>query len=140
MPLFTSENARELGQRGAKERWAKAKAREAEEQEAARVSRIVATPDGFTGQIITRTREHIVRLSDMIAAERDAMKLDRLASALSRLSELERVLSGRPLPGSFKPVAPKVRKVAVMNYSPGAEIETVNDEAQEGKVDAGPFA
>jgi len=33
----------------------------------------------------------------------DASQLDRFASALERLAELERVLSGRPLPGSRRP-------------------------------------
>jgi len=34
------------------------------------------------------------------------MKLDRLASAQARLSEQERLLAGRPMPGSFRPKKP----------------------------------
>jgi hypothetical protein len=37
----------------------------------------------------------------------DAQRLDRLASATARLSEVERQLAGRPMPGSLRPRAAK---------------------------------
>jgi hypothetical protein len=45
------------------------------------------------------------RLDSMMAKEMDPQRLDRLASAQSKLSEQERILAGRPLPGSRKPLA-----------------------------------
>lgn len=42
----------------------------------------------------------------------DAQKIDRLASALARLNEIERQLANRPLPGSWKPERPKQVKAA----------------------------
>jgi len=43
------------------------------------------------------------KLDDMISKERDPQKLDRLASAQSRLSAQEFALAGRPMPGSRRP-------------------------------------
>lgn len=40
----------------------------------------------------------------------DAQRLDRLASAWSKLAEQERILDGRPLPGSRKPGVEKAPK------------------------------
>jgi len=50
-----------------------------------------------------RVRALIGRLDDMVGVETDAQKLDRLASAQAKLAEQERILDGRPLPGSRKP-------------------------------------
>ncbi len=46
-------------------------------------------------------RSQLGRLDGLLAGECDLQRLDRLARALSRLSELERQLSNRPLPGSL---------------------------------------
>jgi hypothetical protein len=48
-----------------------------------------------------------MKLDELFLAERDPQKLDRLASASAKLSELERIMAGRPLPGSHRPVSPK---------------------------------
>jgi hypothetical protein len=45
-----------------------------------------------------RARKQIVKLYDSAEEESDPQTLDRLASAIYRMSEVERVLSGRPLP------------------------------------------
>jgi hypothetical protein len=42
------------------------------------------------------------RLGDMLEKEKAPHKLDRLASAQAKVAEQERVLAGRPLPGSLK--------------------------------------
>lgn len=59
---------------------------------------------------LTRVRKQVSRLFELIEGEIDPQKLDRLASALSRLAELERQLSGRPLPGSLRPRQEKPRR------------------------------
>ena len=69
-------------------------------------------PDDYTSRRLFRVREQIERLSDMLDEETDPQKLDRLACALGRVSEIERQLSNRPLPGSLRPPredAPSVR-------------------------------
>lgn len=63
----------------------------------------------FLAERLIRVRGLIVRVNELFNAEDDAHKLDRMASALARLSELERVLDGRPLPGSFRPARIKAR-------------------------------
>ncbi len=63
---------------------------------------------------ILRARLHQVNL--LMMKEKDAQKLDRLASAWSKLAEEERKLDGRPLPGSHRPS--KARGSAA---APGAE-------------------
>ncbi len=55
-------------------------------------------------------REQLKRLAVMMAKETEAQKLDRLASAYAKLSEQERILDGRPLPGSRRPRPEKPTK------------------------------
>ncbi len=63
----------------------------------------VEPTDLYTTRRLTRTRAQIDAILDMLESETDAQALDRLASALARLNEIERQLANRPLPGSFKP-------------------------------------
>ena len=68
----------------------------------------------YAAKRLARARKQIDKLDGMIEEETDPQKLDRLASALARLSEIERQLANRPLPGSFKPTAirqPKATQV-----------------------------
>jgi hypothetical protein len=67
----------------------------------------------FNATRLLRVREQLTKLDAMIEAEKDAQKLDRLASASSKLSEQERILDGRPLPGSRRPTSDKVRGACV---------------------------
>lgn len=65
----------------------------------------------FGSLLLANTRAHCHNLNQVLATELcrrrpDATKLDRLASALERLAELERRLAGRPMPGSLRPSAP----------------------------------
>jgi hypothetical protein len=60
----------------------------------------------------------LTKLDAMIEAEKDAQKLDRLASASAKLSEQERILDGRPLPGSRRPTSDKVPRGAWVELQP----------------------
>jgi hypothetical protein len=60
-------------------------------------------PDPYVAVQLTRARAHISRLNIMLDRERDAQTLERLSRALGVLSERERVLAVRPLPGSRRP-------------------------------------
>jgi len=58
--------------------------------------------------LLSRVRAQASRMLDLMDVEStkaspDGQRLNWLASALERLAELDRVLSGRPLPGSRRP-------------------------------------
>jgi len=59
--------------------------------------------DPYVRDQVKRLRQHIDRLNAKLLEAEDAGEIDRLASALGRLREMERQLSGRPLPGSYRP-------------------------------------
>jgi len=112
--LFTSETAAEFGRRSAiarklkKEQAAQAKL-EAELARAEAVKNPLPASYEFAAKTLKRVRKQLVKLFEFMEAESDPQKIDRLASALARLAELERQLSGRPLPGSLKPRQEKSR-------------------------------
>lgn len=96
MPLFTTETASEAAKRS-------------HMPDSARFVRPIQPcnepqeNDTFRLTQLAITRAQIKNVNKLIGDEQDAVKLDRLASALSRLLEAERQLSGRPLPGSLRP-------------------------------------
>lgn len=59
--------------------------------------------DTYLASRLARVRKQIDQLSDMLDEETDPQRLDRLACALARVSEIERQLAGRPMPGSRRP-------------------------------------
>lgn len=61
--------------------------------------------DDYRAKRLLRVRKQISRLETMLDDEQDPQKIDRLCSALARLSEIERQLAGRALPGSLKPAS-----------------------------------
>ena len=69
-----------------------------------------ATLGDWNALRLVRVREQLLKLDAMIEKETDAQKLDRLASASAKLSEQERVLDGRPLPGSRRPPTDKAQR------------------------------
>lgn len=66
--------------------------------------------DPYLQARLIRVRKQLNKIDGLIESEEDPSKLDRLASAQARLSEQERQLSGRPLPGTLKPQSPKRAK------------------------------
>lgn len=66
--------------------------------------------DPYIEQRLLRVRKQLNKIDGMIEEELDPAKLDRLASAQARLSEQERQLANRPLPGTLKPQSPKRTK------------------------------
>jgi hypothetical protein len=110
--LFTTANAKEMALRGAivrKERYAQRKAAAKEAKQRARFGATVVTESspayqtGYVAGRLTRIRAHIARLDERLAAATEPLDCERLMRALSLASELERVLDGRPLPGSRRP-------------------------------------
>jgi hypothetical protein len=72
---------------------------------------------------LERVRLQLDRVDKMMMEEDDPQRIDRLASAQMRLAEQERILAGRPLPGSRKPVPDRAdrrqgRAVVVYDVEP----------------------
>ena len=122
MPHFTKENARENAAKGNAKRWdnyrqaiargelpkKKIKPEPAPEPEPPQPIAIQpAMPplefEKFPLSQLGRVRKHLGRLNNLLDHETDPQKLDRLASATAKLCEVERILAGRPLPGSHRP-------------------------------------
>ena len=68
------------------------------------------SPDDYLSERIANTRAHIVRLDKLMLSEVDPQKLQWLATTLAKLSEVERILSGRPNPGHLRPSATPSRR------------------------------
>ncbi len=105
MALITPQTAKEMAARSHQAR-----------NERIEKLRIAANPvplpadDSYVQRRLYRVREQIEMLSTMLDNEDDPQRIDRLASALARLSETERQLAGRPLPGSLKPSSPRQQR------------------------------
>lgn len=99
--LFTAETAAEYARRSHEARKA-AKLRSTELSQSTPTDPLNAIP-AYTLERLIRVRKQLDRIDEMMMAESDPQRLDRLASAQARLSEQERTLDGRPLPGSMRP-------------------------------------
>jgi len=100
--LFTTANAKEMSARG---NAAKVLAKQRREELIATANAIPILPpdEDFRIRRLVRVRKQLAKLDDMIEAESEPQKLDRLASAQARLAKQEQELAGRPLPGSRRP-------------------------------------
>lgn len=100
MALFTSETARAMAIKGAQMRLARRQALAAIPLEAAQAA---PSPPDYATLRKSCVRAQLARLDAMLLTETDPQRLDRLAAAQQRLSEQERILDGRPLPGQRRP-------------------------------------
>lgn len=79
----------------------------AEAEESARRAAVGGLTEAeYVMRRITRTREQIEELDRKMSRSSDPRAIKALSDAMKNLAELERVLSGRPLPGSNKPSSP----------------------------------
>lgn len=100
-------NAREMARKAHESRMRNKIMRQEAERNLPQISQVTAQPaqDEYVAARILRVRRQLGMLDSLLESAKEARDIDRIASAISRLSELERVLSGRPLPGSRKPLA-----------------------------------
>lgn len=123
--LFTSETSREMNRK----RWDAFRQRKANPDSITRSKTGIPdiTPsDDYTVRIKSRVRKQWETVADTLDAELakrspEPQAVDRLCAALERLAEVERVLDGRPLPGSRRPAAergPKGQVSAWLSSSP----------------------
>ncbi len=118
MAVFTAENAREMAARA---------------NEAKRLAALQAAngdlpkpllPDEKHQKLtLSRVRAQLERCFQMMAKEEDPGKMDRLASAIARLNELDRQLTNRSMPPTLKANAVPRRKPSA--GSAGSEPEFV---------------
>jgi hypothetical protein len=98
MARFTSANARDMAARSRESRRMRAATRaQAGFQAHLRLALSLGPADYVTSEI-ARTRAQIEKVHQLIEKTDDAMGMLRLARALARLGERERILSGRPRP------------------------------------------
>ena len=81
-----------------------------------------AMPSGPTDPDLVASHEqlrnHLKRIDAMLAVETDALAIDRLSRARGSLSEQERILAGRPLPGMLRQDKPTGRRTIQMQITP----------------------
>jgi hypothetical protein len=112
MARFTAANAREMAARSHEAR----RLRPASGKPAGEFSPQspqmypLQAADSYVSERLSCVRLQLDRVDGMMMTEKDPQKLDRLASAQARLAEQERILNGRPLPGSMRP-RPERRQV-----------------------------
>lgn len=94
-----------LGRKGAQARWRPVEPPAIPEPMPAPMPEDPSFPSELKARVRAQTLETLSRLEEENARGKnvDGAKLDRLASALERLAELERVLDGRPGPGNRRP-------------------------------------
>ena len=111
---FDRSNARAYGLRASQVKTSlRQRIKELELANADLLARLEAKPvshDDYLGERILSTRAHIARLDKLMMTERDPQKLQWLATTLAKLSEVERILSGRPNPGHLRPSSTPSRR------------------------------
>jgi hypothetical protein len=63
--------------------------------------------DPYLCERLRETRDDIVKARARLNKAKTGSEFNRIADAIAKLSELERQLAGRPLPGTLKPEKPK---------------------------------
>ena len=120
-PFITSENARELQRLGVEARLARQKLQQER-------LKLAEESLDFPSRTLSRVRAQIETLLDDLGKERDPQRIDRLASALGRLNEIEHQLAGRPMPGSLKPGAKQPRVTPQAEPTPIAPQPVASDD------------
>lgn len=103
MPLFTPQTARENAAKAHEARRENRERRRQEAEEAAQAQTVAPHEDDYVAKRIASARAQIERLEALALTLSDALDIERTARAVASWSEIERVLSGRPLPGSRRP-------------------------------------
>ena len=117
--LFTKETAGEMARRANKIRWEEQKAKDQEREKLLQTVATFATTqqapaipngqDSYVHERLARTREHIAKADAALDAAILPKDREACARALAQLMEQERILAGRPLPGSHRPTASRSR-------------------------------
>ena len=114
---ITVENAKELSIKANKVRWDQWREDKANGIIVARIAPVgVSEPlpiNPFVNSTLLAVRERIEEILDEMKGAPPGC--EKLANALGKLAEIERQLSGRPMPGSLKPQAARQPKASTFN-------------------------
>ncbi len=104
---FTSENARIMAARS----WEVRRKRALENPPSVPPAQPQPLPcDDYVSRSLARVREHLARIDAQLERTKDEQAIERLVRARGVLGEQERVLDGRPLPGSRRPGKEKTER------------------------------
>jgi hypothetical protein len=115
MALFTKETGKAFSAIGAARRWEIHRQAIAAGLPAAEVKKQKPEPeppiipplpevaDKFPSALLQRVRRHLNRVNNLLDHETSPNEICKLAVALDKLAEVERVLDGRPTPGQHRP-------------------------------------
>lgn len=114
---WTREEAREMGARGNRIRWHSDPRPPPTAAASPQPAQLIAQSEPYLADRLERVRKQLDRLDLAILAEvsrskPDGQRLNWLAAAQERLAEQERLLAGRPLPGSRRPAPERRRQYA----------------------------
>jgi molecular chaperone GrpE (heat shock protein) len=76
------------------------------------------SPEEYLQKRIGRIRAQLDRCDEMLLVEIDPQKMQWLATVTAKLSEQERILSGRPAPGQLRPSTPSRRSPPLVPLVP----------------------
>ncbi len=121
--LFTVANAAEMARRSHAPGSARFRLPEPEKPQPQLIPQSAMDADDFASRRLMRVREQLQRLDDLAALAVEPKALKELADATTRLAEQERILAGRPLPGSRRPSAEPKQPRSWIGVQPQALIE-----------------
>jgi hypothetical protein len=108
---FTSANAAAMCRLG----WERRRQRQAEQKANPAplpVPTVATGVDTYVHQELTDARAELQRLKGLAQSLTDPAAIERMARAIGLWSERERILAGRPLPGSQRPGPPRQSRSA----------------------------
>lgn len=122
---FTSANAKQMAARGHEGRRERKRLRELAETTGEQpTSQNSANSDGYVVKQLFRTRKQVEMLNRQLESAPDHRAVKSIADALARLTEIERILAGRPLPGSHRPKAVRARSAPTPQEPTEAPVST----------------
>ncbi len=125
IPFINQDNARELA---SKSHVARRNNQLAASLPAPDLQEVKQIADDYTARRIAVTRKQIRQMDSQLESCVEPRDFKAICDALARLHEIERQLSGRPLPGTLKPSQPK-RTSASLNYSQPVPLDESSKES-----------
>lgn len=120
---ITPETAKEYARRSAEARARIAQERKDVNKAQAIIAEAKALSDpnseeGYRLERLIRTRKQLSQLDEQLEGETDPKAVKAICDAIARLAEVERILAGRPLPGSHRPSNKPSKPKTGQDYGP----------------------
>lgn len=122
---FTAANAQQMAAKGHEGRRERKRLRELAEKTGEQPTNSSSVnSDGYVVKQLFRTRKQIEMLNRQLESAPDHRAVKSIADALARLTEIERILAGRPLPGSHRPKTVRSRSTSIPQEPTEAPVST----------------